>query len=419
MYQQIKELVNSIPNTQMHFNDFIIQVNDLLAQNRSSSSTEKKDNNSFNVVITILEGNYECTLCTGFMRELRRCYPQANITLICSINVTLFDDNPNINQILKIDIQAPDMLTALNQILDFLDQKFNNQSVDLAFSLGWPSNSLTTLLNWLIDAKERVGYAENLLNSYIGQPRPKESFMFDQLLTKPIDDSFELTHDVMRKYHILEEMGFNIEDYTLDVNIKAKEFNHKLICVDLDCVLPSWRLPVTKYAEILLQAMELINSNSNEDIYIMINSENANDKKYLTQLLTTNIYQLPSEKKYPLINANYIINYEEALLPNISLYIGNNTAIMHQAAALNKKIVAVFAEAEDKSDNSYLSLYKRQRPYFWLDDDTNYLRIVRPEYAIDHCVNEKFMGGCAYGYPHCIDTIYVETVVNAIKELIY
>ena len=68
---------------------------------------------------------------------------------------------------------------------------------------------------------------------------------------------------------------------------------------------------------------------------------------------------------------------------------------------------------------SYLSLYKRQCPYFWLDDGTNYLRIVRPEYAIDHCANEKFMGGCVYGYPHCIDTISVETVVNAIKELIY
>lgn len=389
IYNELSALVNTLETNYLEFNDFIKQANEILKKDSREKDTQ------YHILIPIFN---ESILSTGFIRELSIHYPRSFITLVVKDNNTYFDSGKFVDEIIKVHIDETNLLTIIKSIISTVRDKFPKQ-VDLAIIPNWPSNTVALFFCWLVNAKERMGYPEEVTNIYAEEKISKDKFMFDQLLTKPVMNPPELTNDILRRFYLLEELCGEVDNKSLEVDINKKEFKDKLICLDISNQFDNWKFSIKKYAQIILDKFS--------DVTIMIKSDDKNDKKYLLSLLTENIY-MPINKKIK------YIEYDIELMPNISLYLGNNTETMYIAAALNKPTIGLFAEAEDRSDNPGLSIYQRYSPEFL---NEKLIRIIRPEYSIDNCSAVDFVGGCCYPYPHCINEITVEQIEEAIDEI--
>ena len=387
MYDQILDLIEQLKTSNIDFDSFINDVNNIFSKNKKINEQEK-------IVVTMLENNYEAVLNTGFMRELRKCYPSAHITLVVKDDIYLIN-NKYVDEIVFALINEINILNTMTSSISVIkEHKLDN--VDKAFSLSWPSNTTTLFFNWLLSAKERIGYPMSVYNLY---NEKKIESQFDVLLNKQIINPIEINNEVLRKFYILEKLGFNINDKSLEPIDKENIDDESIVLIDISYFQPNWSFSLKKYAEVILTKF-------NDGQKIMIRSNNENDKKYLISLLTEDKYN-NFEKK---IDKNNIIDYDLAKIPQVLIYIGNNTEIMQLVSAYNKPVVGLFAEAEDKdSDNS---IYNRFHPL-----STKSI-ILRPEYSIDNCSAMEFYGGCHYPYPHCINEITVEQIMEAIDELI-
>lgn len=430
-YKNIINLLDKIKANNIDFNIFFNKVNEELA-------TIKNEDTIDNIILTILENNYEIICSTGFIRELKKAYPQSNITVILDkkIQSSLLINNPHIYNVIYVQLETDNLLDLIRNCIDVGKQLFWDKNISKAFTLSWPSSIAALFFNWLINAKERIGFGESIINIYnefntynnsinniksnedksnennsdvksnneSDKNKLDEKYQFDKLLTNLIVHPKELTSDILRKYYILESLGFKVEDKSLELFIDKKEDNRKIICVDLSHSAPNWVFSIKKLIQFLSQIID-------DDTYIMYKSNDLVNERYFQLLLTTNIYS-NYEK---LIDKDKLIPYDINLMQNIILYIGNNTENMHIASAYNKPIIVFFAEAEDKELNGLLSIYKRLRPYAWLDDPP--AKILQPEYAIDNCVIHDNIGGCTMFYPHCINEITVEQIKDAFDEL--
>ena len=397
-YKALINLLNEIQANNIDFNTFFKQASEELKYIKNDDKTD-------NIVLTILENNYDIILSTGFIRELKRIYPKANLIVVLDENIKHFDNllinNPHINEYFYVNLEASNLLSLIYNCINIGYQYFWNRNITKAFVLSWPGSIAALFFNWLINAKERIGFGESIINIYNND---KQDFIFDKLLTNNIKHPKELTNDLLRKYYILESMGFKIDNKALELFIDKKNDNRKIICVDISNVSPNWVFSIKKITQFLSQII-------NDNIYIMYKSNDLINERYFISLLTNNIY---SDTKN-IINKNQLIKYNINLMQNISLYIGNNTETMHIASVYNKPIIAFFAESEDKELDGNLSLYKRLQPYAWLDNPP--VKILQPEYALDTCVIQENIGGCCVPYPHCINEITIEQIKNAYNEL--
>lgn len=443
-YNNIINLLEKIKANNIDFNIFFKKVNEELATIKNEDTTD-------NIIITILESNYEIVCSTGFIRELKKAYPQSNIILVLdkTIQSPLLMNNPNISDIIYVQLETNNLLNLIYSCVDIGKQFFWDKNISKVFTLSWPSSIAALFFNWLINAKERIGFGESIVSIYdefsedisekdnnkentseenISEENNKKEdnnkeeenndkvkniendnslarkYQFDKLLTNLIVHPKELTSDLLRKYYILESLNIKIEDKSLELFINKHEDNRKIICVDLSHSAPNWVFSIKKLTQFLSQIID-------DDTYIMYKSNDPVNERYFQLLLTTNIYS-NYEK---LIDKDKLIPYDINLMQNIILYVGNNTENMHIASAYNKPIIAFFAEAEDKELNGLLSIYKRLRPYAWLDNPP--AKILRPEYAIDNCIIHDNIGGCTMFYPHCINEITVEQIKEAFDEL--
>ena len=410
-YNNIINLLDKIKSNNIDFNIFFEKVNKELITIKNKDTTD-------NIILTILENNYEIVCSTGFIRELKKVYPKSNIILILNkeIQSSLLINNPYIYNIIYVQLETDNLLNLIRNCINIGKQLFWDKNISKAFILSWPSSIAALFFNWLINAKERIGFGESIVSIYdeFSEENNKndikednslaKKYQFDKLLTNLIIHPKELTSDLLRKYYILESLNIKVEDKSLELFINKHEDNRKIICVDLSHSAPNWVFSIKKLTQFLSQIID-------DDTYIMYKSNDPVNERYFQLLLTTNIYS-NYEK---LIDKDKLIPYDINLMQNIILYVGNNTENMHIASAYNKPIIAFFAEAEDKELNGLLSIYKRLRPYVWLDNPP--AKILRPEYAIDNCVIHDNIGGCTMFYPHCINEITVEQIKEAFDEL--
>jgi len=398
-YNNIISLFNKIKANNIDFNIFFKKVNDELATIKNNDITD-------NIILTILENNYDIVCSTGFIRELRKAYPKSNIIVILDkrIQSPLLIGNPYINDIIYVQLETNNLLNLIRNCIEIGKQHFWNKNISKAFVISWPSSVAALFFNWLINAKERIGFGESIVNIYNEDNSSINKSLFDQLLTNLIVHPKELTSDILRKYYILESLGFTIKDKSLEFFTDEQQDNRKIICVDFSHPAPNWVFSIKKLTQFLSQIID-------NDTYIMYRSNDLVNERYFKLLLTTNIYS-NYEK---LIDKNKLIPYNIELMQNIILYVGNNTENMHIASAYNKPVIVFFAEAEDKELNGLLSIYKRLCPYVWLENPP--AKILQPEYAIDNCVIHDNIGGCTMLYPHCINEITVEQIKEAFDEL--
>ena len=100
-----------------------------------------------------------------------------------------------------------------------------------------------------------------------------------------------------------------------------------------------------------------------------------------------------------------------AVISQSDLYIGNDTGVMHAAAACRLPVIMISSEAEDKMVSPLFRAMNS--PYlFFYPWQTNAI-VIRPKHALEECKDFFGFGGCGLGKPHCIAQTEPREIVDA------
>lgn len=104
----------------------------------------------------------------------------------------------------------------------------------------------------------------------------------------------------------------------------------------------------------------------------------------------------------------------EAIVSRMDYYIGNDTSIMHMAAAEQIPVLALYREAIEKENVLTGVLNGSQRFYPWQTKSV----VLRPDHAIDECATlPPVYGYCRRNYPHCIAQITPQEIIAGFERL--
>ena len=148
------------------------------------------------ILIIRLDDVGEAVITTGFLRELRRGYPEAKITLVVSpLTHPLLELCPYVDEVLRF-ASAPG--TALSAVLEdavmFCYRFLWLKPYSLAICPRWDTDlAWALLLAYMSGAKERLGYSEGV--------HPGKTSLnpgYDILLSRPVMNPPQFVHEAER-----------------------------------------------------------------------------------------------------------------------------------------------------------------------------------------------------------------------------
>ena len=104
----------------------------------------------------------------------------------------------------------------------------------------------------------------------------------------------------------------------------------------------------------------------------------------------------------------------EAVIAQMDYYIGNDSGVMHMAAAAKIPVLAIYREAQDKEDYmpGLFSEYRRFPP--WQTKSV----ILRPDHQLEDCASRSpIYGWCHHLEAHCITQIPPSQIVEGFEAL--
>ena len=232
-------------------------------------------------------------------------------------------------------------------------------------------------------------------------------------------DSFiipaEITHEVDRTFYLLELLGWTVENKNLEIWYgkyeemvaktllsSAKHLERKVIAIGLGAGWENRKYPVKQYAE----ACNMLSKKYEVYFIILGGKGEQQEAAYLQSLL-------PEGTACNLAGKTSILE-TAAVLSKFDLYVGNDTGVMHIAAAGGIPVVMVSSEKYDYDESLAGILSENERFAPW---GTNYV-ICYPDERLEECKTWRGYGGCKAPYSHCICTIKPKEIVQAVEALI-
>lgn len=308
----------------------------------SFTENEKKEN----ILIVRMDGIGDMVLMTPFLRELRRNRPSANITMITSpVAFELFEFCPYIDEVLAYDwkrIQGFPLRRKFEDIQRFARRNFQNNGYSFAIVPRWSTDWYgASFLAFISGATRSIAYSEKVEPEKVLHNK-NYNLLFTDLL-----DNRNLKHEVERNLDILLWLHDIVRDTRLELwetkmdrgRIESiLETNEKkgdclvAICISASTDKKKW--DIHNY-------LRLIQSMRGRDLRFVIIG-GAEDRESAGELFTNiDVINLVGE-----LSLREIV----ALMRKMALYIGNDTGIMHIAAACGVKIVEI--RGDDNVENS-------------------------------------------------------------------
>ena len=422
-----KELINTVESffnriTKADFNIGTF-INDFEQQVFIDYSFNREPNNSIkNILITRMDAVGDYILTTPFIRGIRKNYPNANIILVVSSLIyNLAKTNKYVDEVYIFDGSLNDRILefTLIEILQFCskyiwfkDNKF--RQIDIAFSPQCGGDCIIPLLlSYFSGSPKRIGFGtapyaalnlniKKLTDENIGDILPNY-FLDSFVLTDVVLLTKEEVHEVEKYTYLLKLLDLKLDNTDLELNITNDDINNvkkyinpnkKNIIVNIGSSQNRAIYDINK----LNTALKLIGDNN----YIFIGGINDLDRmKNIT---------------IPHINLVGRTTWREsaAIISLSDLYIGNDTGVMHMAAAFKIPILEISREAKDKTYSLPKNYSSMHRFHPW---NSKYI-IVQPDHALDKCKDTFIYGGCASFEAHCINQIQPEEIAYAYKQLI-
>ncbi len=363
------------------------------------------------ILVLLIDAIGDTVLTSGFLRELRRSHPRSFIAaLVRPQLIPLVAECPYINELIPLagECDVRD-LAAMEPVLR---EQIWPRRFTLAIAKMWGPEyrDYRRCLLYLSGARERVDFGDRVFEiyGYPAEPSPTEC-----LLTQAVLTPRQYTHEVARIFYLLEALGFPAEDKSLELwygtsaAVKAERMLSDLpgdslrIIVGIGAGAATRKYPLPKLA---IGLREIARRYNVACIVVGGMAEQAEAQELAGLLPGMVLLDLCGRLSLP---------ETEAVVAQSDMYIGNDTGVMHMAAAARKPVIEFSRDPLDK-DNALSPIFSsvcRFAPW-----QTPYVAL-RPEHAIGRCREVLVYGGCISPVAHCIATIPPEAIVAAFEAL--
>lgn len=350
-------------------------------------------------------------LFSPFLREVRRLYPQAEIVMVVSPrNAGLARACPYVDTNLEVRFSYdPDRIwEGWQQVATFAAQELLHYRFDLAFCPRLGVCSMSLLMAYLSGAKERVGFSQDRLTPAGTLARTG----WDVLLTRPVPFPMRELHDVDRDLLLLEDMlRLPVADWHLEVWYTPEEAQEaarrtealaaahpRLFAVapGASTAMKCW--PAERYAEVLAA---IAAEEPEVGVVLLGGPGDRGAAETVAAALGERALVLAGEVPF---------SVSAAVVARCALYLGNDTGLMHVAAALHLPVLSVNCFPVSLG-LQVLSLPVRFRPY-----GVPSVTCV-PREARDGCADAWRYGCSREGEAHCILGVTVRQVLDAYQLL--
>ena len=373
-----------------------------------------------NILILRLDVVGDFIVTSGFIREVRKNFPNAKITLVVSQLVrNIAEHCPYVDEVFNIQGSSSafgkEPLEILVYSENFCFENLWSKHFQKVFCPQWGSdNLLTMLMAFMSGANERIGFGIYPYESYTGENQNKFTATIDSYsLTKKIITPQNILSEADKAFYMLENIGLKVTDrklecwYTNADKSKADELLKDLptdkqkILLGIGAGSENRKYPVKKYLIALKKIVK-------KDFVFVIVGGNAekNDAEFLEK-------NLPVGTVFNFVGKTSL-RETMAVISQMNFYIGNDTGVMHMAATLNIPLLAVYREAKDRENNfpGLFSEYKRFPPA-----NTKAV-VLRPEHALDDCAKRfDIYGVCCHEESHCITQITPKEIFKGFEKL--
>lgn len=368
-----------------------------------------------NILIITETGVGDFVLSTGAIREIRRIYPTARITLLVrSSSLILAEACPYVNEVI-VDSQG------FNPVNPFEFYKLHFQTAsrlleqrfDICFALAL--HPKTFLLMYMSGSKVRITSIKDETWEAFNQ-RGGQAEYFMRLATHLFPYSNYGVHMADRFLSLLESMlhlpitNRKTEVWYTPADIGAaktllKEASAPIYALCMGGSTQRKHYPPEKYARFL----EMILEEEPTATFVILGGgkEDLNSTEIIKSVA-------PEIYEKNIIDLTNKINYRQsaAVLSFCKMYIGNDTGTMHVAAALSTPVLSVNCFAYDLPASHY-DIPHHFYPYGVLSV------VVQPKQALPECKGLKFYDfyGCVATFPHCIAQIEPQMLLKGFHLL--
>ena len=402
-----RQLQAAQQNGQLNLSDFFQAMEPAFTAN---GYRQKPKGSVQQVLVIRLDAIGDNVLNSGFLRELRRSCPKAQITLVVDpVVYNLVELCPYVNEILVYPgASKGNFVERYTWAMELCEEKLWQRHFDLCICPRWDFDKYFALfLGYMSGARERAGYSEKL---YAGKAKVNEGY--DNFLTKAVMNPPELLHEAERNFFLLKAIGLRVEDTSAEVwydeadclladRWLGKDIVREKsgIAIVLGANEPCRIYPVEYYCE----ALRAIYASG--DCFVLLGGKNdMQSAEFLTM-------QLKSER---IMVKNLVgkttLRESCAVMSSMKLYIGNETGLTHIAAALQIPVIELQREAMD-CKKTIISAVLRFAPWQTM------AILLRPRHAKGECAKVLSHGGCIADKAHCIKQILPKEIVQAYYSL--
>ena len=368
-----------------------------------------------NILIVRLDAIGDMILTSGFIREVRANFPKARITLVvASQTYPLVEFCPYVNEVLAFDAYklGNDFPNVLENLVEFCKENLWRKHYSMAFSPQWGSDNLPALLLcWMSSARERIGYGVNPYSGWGFECSAEDAARDNFLLTKNIVSPRSVIAEIEKCFYLLEGASFKVNQNHAELFYGAadlirarallKGISRKKVLLGIGAGGGSRKYPVEKY---LIALKELAKKNL---VFVIVGGKaEFEDAAFIEK-------NLPRGKVLNLV-CKTTLRETEALVSLTDYYLGNDTGIMHMAAACKIPCLVLYREAQDKENILPGTYSEFARFPAW---QTNSV-ILRPDHQLDDCAAKvPIYGWCHSHEPHCITQITPQEIIDAFEVL--
>lgn len=379
---------------------------------------EENNDGQQHILLLRLDAMGDMVLSTGFVREVRRNYPTAYITLLVSPAIyPLVCDCPYVNRILVLNVSLfySEKKEFFSELLQLCVEYLWQERYDFSICPQWGDDkTIPEAVAYLSGARQRFGYSCNTHSAY-GFP-----LLHDEMEKALMTDVFiiprNIIHEAERTLYLLKVIGMKIEADNMELWYGKKELaiakkllasvataGRTLIAVGLGAGIGNRKYPVKQYAEVL----KILDRKYTCGFVILGGNSEQADAEMLRALL-------PSKTIVCNLTGLTSVLETAAVLSKTDIYVGNDTGVMHMAAAVGIPVVMVSREEDDFCGNLAGVLSENQRFAPW---QTNHV-ICCPDERAGDCAGWLGYGGCKEQYSHCICNVKPDEVVKGVEILL-
>jgi ADP-heptose:LPS heptosyltransferase len=357
------------------------------------------------IIVFRLDGIGDVVLSSGMLRELRRLYAHAHITIVVSTGTrSLLEDCPYVDEVLDKPTGSNSLASVfanLRTTLAFCRKTLCQRRWDLAIVPRWDADTyFAGLMCLYIGATRRIAFSDH------SSPRKHHlNWGFNSLYTDVLPPG-PLKHEAERNLDIVRYLGGRIQRTDLelwltpvdhaDVDKCWRHFglaeSSKVIAFGVGADSGRRRWPAHRFAALI----DGLCSTGEFRPAIICGPNDAGLVREIQQYSGSELI-VPSAPS---------LRQTAALLSRCVLFIGNDSGPMHVAAAVGLPVVEISchpAHADPEGTNSP----ERFGPF------TKRRAIVKPPPQGPPCVK-----GCTSAQPHCITKVSVAEVASAACRLL-